>query len=194
MIRVHIDVASAVTRAGLEALLRDHQEIEVVSCESEAAVAMRDAPSAPDMRDAPAPHLAASGEPALPVVLLTDEVSPREALRAGARASLPSAATPAQIVAAIHAAAAGLSAVPASEINALLPKAEADPPAEPLTPREMEVLEMLAEGLSNKMIAYRLNISTHTAKFHVNAILAKLGAGTRTEAVMRGIRAGLIQV
>jgi DNA-binding NarL/FixJ family response regulator len=54
---------------------------------------------------------------------------------------------------------------------------------EPLTPREMDVLEMLAEGLSNKMIAHRLSISDHTAKFHVNSILAKLNAGTRTEAV-----------
>jgi DNA-binding NarL/FixJ family response regulator len=53
---------------------------------------------------------------------------------------------------------------------------------------------MLAEGLSNKMIAYRLSISEHTAKFHVNSILAKLHAGTRTEAVMRGVRLGLVKV
>jgi DNA-binding NarL/FixJ family response regulator len=65
---------------------------------------------------------------------------------------------------------------------------------EPLTPREMDVLEMLAEGLSNKMIAHRLSISDHTAKFHVNSILAKLNAGTRTEAVTRGIRLGLIKI
>ena len=65
---------------------------------------------------------------------------------------------------------------------------------EALTPREMDVLEMLAEGLSNKMIAHRLSISDHTAKFHVNSILAKLNAGTRTEAVTRGIRLGLIKI
>jgi DNA-binding NarL/FixJ family response regulator len=53
---------------------------------------------------------------------------------------------------------------------------------------------MLAEGLSNKMIAHRLSISDHTAKFHVNSILAKLNAGTRTEAVTRGIRLGLIKI
>ena len=57
-----------------------------------------------------------------------------------------------------------------------------------------DVLEMLAEGLSNKMIAHRLSISDHTAKFHVNSILAKLNAGTRTEAVTRGIRLGLIKI
>ncbi len=51
---------------------------------------------------------------------------------------------------------------------------------------------MLAEGLSNKQIAARLQISEHTAKFHVNSILGKLGAGTRTEAVMRGLRSGEI--
>ena len=180
MIRVHIEVASAVTRAGLEALLGDEQEIEVVACESEADVSVRDAAAAADAMP--------------PVVLLTDDLSPRDALRAGARVVLPSAATRAQIVAAVHAAAAGLAAILAEELSILIPAAEASPPAEALTPRETEVLEMLAEGLSNKMIAYRLNISTHTAKFHVNAILAKLGAGTRTEAVMRGIRAGLIQV
>ena len=65
---------------------------------------------------------------------------------------------------------------------------------EELTPREMDALEMLTEGLSNKQIAARLGISDHTAKFHVNSILAKFRAGTRTEAVMRGIRLGLVKV
>jgi DNA-binding NarL/FixJ family response regulator len=53
---------------------------------------------------------------------------------------------------------------------------------------------MLAEGLSNKLIAARLSISDHTAKFHVNAILSKLNAGTRTEAVTKAIRAGLVKI
>ncbi len=65
---------------------------------------------------------------------------------------------------------------------------------EPLTPRELEVLDMLAEGMSIKMVAHRLSISDHTAKFHVNSILVKLNAGTRTEAVTRGIRLGLIKI
>jgi len=56
------------------------------------------------------------------------------------------------------------------------------------------VLEMLAEGLPNKLIAHKLAISDHTAKFHVNSILAKLNAGTRTEAVMRGVRLGLVKI
>ncbi|MCS6827670.1 MAG: response regulator transcription factor [Caldilinea sp.] len=63
---------------------------------------------------------------------------------------------------------------------------------EPLTARELEVLRLLAEGLSNKEIAHVLGVSDHTAKFHVNAILAKLGAQSRTEAVVKAMRAGLI--
>jgi DNA-binding CsgD family transcriptional regulator len=63
---------------------------------------------------------------------------------------------------------------------------------DPLTPRESEVLQLMAEGLPNKLIADRLGISEHTAKFHVNAILTKLGAQGRTEAVVRAARLGLI--
>ena len=63
---------------------------------------------------------------------------------------------------------------------------------EPLTPREIEVLELLAEGLANKAIAARLGISDQTVKFHVAAIIAKLGAANRTEAVRRAIRRGVI--
>ena len=61
-----------------------------------------------------------------------------------------------------------------------------------LTPRESEVLQLLAEGLPNKAIAERLGISDHTAKFHVNAILGKLGASTRTEALAQAARLGLV--
>jgi DNA-binding CsgD family transcriptional regulator len=68
------------------------------------------------------------------------------------------------------------------------------PPAQPLTPREIEVLGMLAEGLGNKTIARRLGISEHTVKFHVGSILAKLDASSRTEAVTLGARRGLIML
>ena len=61
-----------------------------------------------------------------------------------------------------------------------------------LTPREAEVLRLLSEGLANKEIAARLSFSTHTAKFHVESILRKLGAANRAEAVMEGIRQGLL--
>jgi DNA-binding NarL/FixJ family response regulator len=63
---------------------------------------------------------------------------------------------------------------------------------EPLTPREVQVLELLAEGLPNKAIASRLDISDQTVKFHVSAICGKLGAANRTDAVRRAVRRGLI--
>ena len=89
---------------------------------------------------------------------------------------------------------AGLIALPAESTSLVMHAGPFEAEVEPLTPREMEALEMLAEGLSNKQIAARLNISEHTAKFHVNSILSKLHAGTRTEAVIRGIRSGLVKV
>lgn len=65
---------------------------------------------------------------------------------------------------------------------------------EALTPRELEVLSVLAEGLSNRAIASRLAISEHTVKFHISSIFAKLGAENRTDAVRRGVRLGLISL
>jgi DNA-binding CsgD family transcriptional regulator len=63
-----------------------------------------------------------------------------------------------------------------------------------LTPRELEVLALLAEGSSNKMIARRLGISAHTAKFHVGSLMAKLGAISRTDAVTHAARLGVINL
>ncbi|MEI9414198.1 response regulator transcription factor, partial [Mesorhizobium sp. Cs1321R2N1] len=63
-----------------------------------------------------------------------------------------------------------------------------------LSPREAEVLALLAEGAPNKVIARRLNISVHTAKFHVAAILIKLGAANRTDAIAIAMRQGLVLV
>jgi DNA-binding NarL/FixJ family response regulator len=65
---------------------------------------------------------------------------------------------------------------------------------EPLTPREIDVVELLAEGLSNKAIAARLGISDQTVKFHVAAICGKLGAANRTDAVRRAVRRGVISL
>ena len=78
----------------------------------------------------------------------------------------------------------------------ILPSAARSLPPAPqaLTPREIEVLTMLAEGLGNKAIARRLNISEHTVKFHVGSIFSKLNASSRTEAVTLGARQGLIML
>jgi len=134
-----------------------------------------------------------------------------EGLPAGVRAILPRNVTRAELTAAIEAVAAGLVVfhpADADLLPALRPReAEAAPRhspsivpplneqlVEPLTHREIEVLQLLAAGLGNKEIASRLLISEHTAKFHVASILAKLGAATRTEAVTLGIRRGLVML
>src|SRR4051812_32200512 len=71
---------------------------------------------------------------------------------------------------------------------------DSDALQEPLTARELEVLELLAEGLPNKSIAERLGISDQTVKFHVAAIIGKLGARNRTDAVRRALRRGLVTI
>ena len=65
---------------------------------------------------------------------------------------------------------------------------------EALTPRELQVLRLLAEGVGNREIAERLAVSEHTVKFHLSAIFGKLGASTRTDAVRRALRSGLIDL
>jgi len=75
---------------------------------------------------------------------------------------------------------------------AALPDFDDAPVVDALTPREIEVLELVAEGLSNKAIAVRLGISDQTVKFHLTSITGKLGAINRTDAVRRGVRQGLI--
>lgn len=186
MIRVWIETASTVTRAGFESVLEGSVGIELVASPSQADVVLGDALG----EDLPE----GSEEPgAVPIVVLSDEHLTSRLFRRGVHAILPHDAPAEQIVAALHAASAGLIAVPVEASGLVIPAASASE-VENLTPREMETLEMLAEGLSNKQIAARLHISDHTAKFHVNSILGKLGAGTRTEAVMRGLRSGLLKV
>ena len=90
-------------------------------------------------------------------------------------------------------AAARASNVPADAI-VVAPRSERVPFGEALTPREGEVLELLAEGLSNRTIAARLGISDQTVKFHLASISGKLGARNRTDAVRRAIRLGLVTV
>jgi len=136
----------------------------------------------------------------IPTVVLAEPGSSAvsaQALQAGIRAVLPSGLAADQLAAALQAVASGLVVLHPAEVQAALPvAAPAWRPlaelAEPLTRREREVLQMLAAGLANKEIAARLGISDHTAKFHVAAILGKLGAATRTEAVALGIRRGLV--
>jgi DNA-binding NarL/FixJ family response regulator len=128
------------------------------------------------------------------VAIVTDEMDAREALAAGARAALPRDADGESLAAAVRAAAQGLMVLDESFASALLRGAPAVAPdlPEALTPREIEVLQLLTQGLANKAIAQRLGISDHTAKFHVNAILGKLGAQSRSEAIVQAVRLGLV--
>ena len=82
----------------------------------------------------------------------------------------------------------------AEAVVSLPPSRPADPLIEALTPREHEVLELVADGLPNREIAQALSISEHTVKFHLASIFGKLGVSTRTEAVQRGVRLGVIQI
>lgn len=127
-----------------------------------------------------------------PTVALVD--SPRTgegALAAGARGVLPRDVAGDALAAAVLTIRHGLLVL--DRTLAPLPRPQpASDDVQELTPRESEVLQLLAGGLSNKEIAARLAISEHTVKFHVNAVLAKLDADSRTEAVVRGVRLGLV--
>jgi DNA-binding NarL/FixJ family response regulator len=141
------------------------------------------------------PQGAPEGIGSLPavVVLVADEEIAAEALAAGARGILPREAGPGRIAAALRAVSRGLVVLDDEFAAALLrPRGPvASALVEPLTARELEVLQLLSEGLSNKEIGSRLGISESTAKFHVNAITGKLGANGRTDAVVRAARLGL---
>jgi DNA-binding NarL/FixJ family response regulator len=133
-----------------------------------------------------------AGHGAAPVVALAaGDADAAEAIRAGARAVLFRGAPADAIAAALVAAARGLAVLDAALADGWVRPPE-DAPAGGLTAREREVLSHLAEGLSNKAIAVRLGISEHTAKFHVNAILAKLGAESRAAAIVKAARLGLV--
>jgi two-component system nitrate/nitrite response regulator NarL len=189
-------------RGGLAYLLAGEPGIEVVAqvdAVAAAAAVERDDPDVAvwDLGADPAGALERLGDlgdggpPA--VALLPDEEPAVEALAAGARGLLFRDVEAGRLAAAVRALASGLLVFD----DALLPPQPRPLPApqpqsEPLTPRELEVLQLVAQGLSNRRIAERLGISEHTAKFHVNAIVGKLGAQTRTDAAIRAARMGLV--
>jgi DNA-binding NarL/FixJ family response regulator len=210
VIRVFLIAASPLARAALQNRLKG-QSVKIVGSaaaidnlggelsDAQADVLLVD--SSGESPEAMIESLADSDLAAeIPIVVLSEAASPAasaQALQAGIRAVLPGEISTDQLAAALQAAASGLVVLHPAEILAAFPAAApaSQPLAElpePLTRREREVLQMLAAGLANKEIAARLNISDHTAKFHVAAILGKLGAATRTEAVTLGIRRGLV--
>jgi DNA-binding CsgD family transcriptional regulator len=180
VIRVQIAASSLAVRVGLESLVGASPEFTVTDSYADVVLA---AVGLDELAPAPA------------IVLLGEGGWSGDALAQGVRAILPADASAAEILAALEAAAAGLAVIDPRELESMISAAAPQPvarDASPLTARELEVLRMLADGDANKAIAWKLSISEHTVKFHVAQILAKLNAGTRTEAVTLGIRKGLI--
>ena len=210
-IRVLVCAASAVRRAGLEAIVRSTQRLKLVSTTLASALSAQARAFHPDVivvdLDRADPQfmatistVAGSG-PA--VVTLVDGPSPAwtaHALRGGVRAILPRDAPGEEILTAIKSARAGLVLMDSAVTQDLARHTHAEngdfaPESfDELTPREVEVLRMLADGLGNKQIAANLGISEHPVKFHISSILDKLGASSRTEAVTLAIRMGVILI
>jgi two-component system, NarL family, response regulator YdfI len=202
-----VAATSAVRRMGLESIVRSQPDFQLagsfgsvaslrsLSQGTERDVIVIDSDSTPDLLVEPPSDAA--------IVLLTavsDVRSISRLLRNGVRAILRRESEPDDIISAIYAACDGLvllSAPAAESLAAVYGDQALEVEAglsEEITPREADVLRMLAEGLVNKDIATRLGISEHTVKFHISSILDKLGASTRTEAVALGIRRGLIPI
>ncbi len=184
---VRVAVAGAFLTAGVQALLTAAgfplvQEGEDVLIVDDAGLADPDA-----LADAPA--LVALGSAQWAVLL--PELTP------GGWAALPADATPEELLAGVLGAAAGLAVLPPAQVTAQ-DSAQEDlsflPPEVALTPRERDVLALLALGLSNKRAARELGVGESTVKFHVAALYSKLGVQSRAGAVARGIGLGLVSV
>ena len=207
MTGVFIAAPTPMMRAGLRAML-ETPDLRVVGEARSLADIEDDLPTlgvdvlvvAEDLLvDNAARQVVGSGQMAL--VLLSDNEHAVVTLRALPLRSwsiVPPDSPAAELQAAVLSAAQGLVvlSVPVAErlLSAAMPAQTfvSEALEEPLTARELDVLSLLSQGLSNKLIARRLNISEHTVKFHVSAIYTKLGAASRTEAVNKGARHGLI--
>jgi NarL family two-component system response regulator YdfI len=210
-IRVLVSANSAAELAELEAIVRESDSLELVGSSLDRErldhliatarpdVLLEQSP-ADDSEDFPSPDFSRSS--CVRVLLLPESDLPA-ALRAvrnsdtPVRGLLPPWSAGYEIRSAIAAAADGLIVLHPDFAERTLaaappPVRDGGPSGEPLSPREHQVLQLLAAGLGNKQIASQLNISEHTVKFHVNSIFDKLNASSRAEAVAIGARRGLI--
>ena len=184
-------------RLGLADMLLSHGHTVLPEEEAtDTTVWVLDAPSAPALDTLTAHRY--SDAPRAAVVLSDDPAQPAQLARAGLRgwACLGRDVDADQLDLAIRSAEAGLVLLDlplaVTSLSVPLPLATRAPLSEPLTARELQVLQLVAEGLPNKGIARRLGISENTAKFHVASLCGKLAASSRTEAVTIAARAGLI--
>lgn len=215
VIKVLVAANSAVELAGLESVVRSAPGLELVaSClgradvirklmTTDADVSLESLPL--DTREDSGADPDAVSPVRVWLVAESDFTSALEALQDSAvHGVLQRSASTTEIVAAIEAAARGLVVLDRALIEHLSdrgaapfegPRGTAESPAgQRLSPRESEILGLLAAGLGNKEIAWRLKISEHTVKFHVTSIFNKLGASSRAEAVAIGVRRGLISL
>jgi len=137
------------------------------------------------------------------ILFLTDDVEDvRKIINSTSRAwgVLSTNASDDELAAAVHAVGEGLWVGAPGLVKSLIrlngrrESSSEDSLVEPLTAREMEVIQLMAQGLANKQIALALGISEHTVKFHLSSLYAKLNSTSRTEAVKRGIELGLISL
>ena len=202
MIRVMVYAANPIVQAGLESMIRTGS-FEVVGNSSDSTTLLelidKRQPDVLVLYDESIWEQLAQvdGTSSPAIVVLSDPASDTlmNALAMGVQGVLPSSVTAQEMIAAIEAVAQGLVVFHADVVEMLNLSSFASPmprTVEPLTSRELEVLQMLALGLGNKSIASRLTISEHTVKFHISSIFSKLNASSRTEAVTLGLRQGLI--
>lgn len=200
---------SPLARGGLETLIQPMEGIAVIGSgpitdaasladQFQPDVVVFDAGAGDDDDLAPLPALA-SAQPGLPIVVLAMETRDQAAvLSQGAVALLSPSLPPEALRAAIMAAAQGLVTVARADLSGLVAETRSPVPAasmvEALTRRELEVLHLLAQGMTNRRMADQLSVSEHTIKFHVAALLAKLSARTRAEAVARAIALGVLPI
>jgi DNA-binding NarL/FixJ family response regulator len=211
MVAVAIFSTDPVLRRNLEQLPRDEPAVVLVGIfdqQSSFPEPVRRDRVDVLLADTPAQELLAEyrcRNPGIALVVLVDGTVKEDivrALSAGARGVLDRSASRNEIIAAIKAVTAGLVVVAPQLLATLFNEApfadtlskDSDAGHARLTPRELEVLVAMADGASNKAIARRLGISFHTAKFHVAAILAKLDADSRTEAVAKAAQLGLVML
>ena len=192
-IKVALLTDDPLLRAGLSSLLAQVGQIDVVDRDA-AEVALWDAGVDGEKALSRLSEIRALPFPTVAVVSDQAHVSP--ALAAGARGVVLRDQVGPGIQAALAAVRSGLTVVDTALAHQLVPtipvKTSNGKGRGELTERERQVVQLLSEGLSNKLIADRLGISDHTAKFHVNGVMMKLGASTRTEAVVEAMRRGLI--
>jgi DNA-binding NarL/FixJ family response regulator len=202
-IKVALLTDDPLLRAGLSSLLGEIGSISVVDAEA-AEVALWDA--GVDASKALGRLAELRGLPVPAVAIVGDAAHVAPAIAAGARGVVLRDQVGPGIHAALAAVRSGLTVIDTALAESLVPNPpkrageeapESGKPAKArgdLTERERQVVQLLTEGLSNKLIADRLGISDHTAKFHVNGVMMKLGASTRTEAVVEAMRRGLIRL